>query len=468
MKEIFWDTLGIAPTTDTKKIRKAYSGLVKQHNPEDDEEAFRKINQAYRAAMNFARQMSALNISDDQIVITDRREDGSFNIQVKKENVLPGPIAPVPSSSDEEEPKVQDAIFDFGDLDSSRVKELTIEEIDEMTGYLSLAPGFPVPDGQKARRIKKFIDDNDLINNLSGRVKPEEKQQGADDALRAAGLILNDESVREERIMWNFFFNSPKLLSLQTSYEFYSKFQKLTDDAGLSITAAQAMADVSLLRPRVYVKPHKPGQSEAKIDFLTKLPFRYGEGRYPEFDELMQNEDPREVKELIDFLEHSRINLYAMLMPKMHPVKKDALPDAVSSFYYILKNPDCTKIREKSAVWKLFFQGSLVKPMISDHDLHIGLTKSMLDMDLSKDLVKTMKKQIVKEPCFIRKKMGNKNSFFITFIDSEMRKDKNGKYVYIPYGQVTPWVQVFIGVVGLVFGLIMVILLAYMSIVGGS
>ena len=337
-----------------------------------------------------------------------------------------------------------------------------------MTGYLSLAPGFPVPDGQKARRIKKFIDDNDLINNLSGRVKPEEKQQGADDALRAAGLILNDESVREERIMWNFFFNSPKLLSLQTSYEFYSKFQKLTDDAGLSITAAQAMADVSLLRPRVYVKPHKPGQSEAKIDFLTKLPFRYGEGRYPEFDELMQNEDPREVKELIDFLEHSRINLYAMLMPKMHPVKKDALPDAVSSFYYILKNPDCTKIREKSAVWKLFFQGSLVRLMISDHDLHIGLTKSMLDMDLSKDLVKTMKKQIVKEPCFIRKKMGNKNSFFITFMDSEIQKDKNGKYVYIPYGQVTPWVQVFIGVVGLIFGLIMVILLAYMSIVGGS
>ena len=134
MKEIFWDTLGIAPTTDTKKIRKAYSGLVKQHNPEDDEEAFRKINQAYRAAMNFARQMSALNISDDQIVVTDRREDGSFNIQVKKENGLPGPIDPVPSSSDEEEPKVQDAIFDFGDLDSSRVKELTIEEIDEMTG----------------------------------------------------------------------------------------------------------------------------------------------------------------------------------------------------------------------------------------------------------------------------------------------------------------------------------------------
>ena len=64
--------------------------------------------------------------------------------------------------------------------------------------------------------------------------------------------------------------------------------------------------------------------------------------------------------------------------------------------------------------------------------------------------------------------MGNKNSFFITFMDSEMRKDKNGKYVYIPYGQVTPWVQVFIGVVGLVFGLIMVILLAYMSIGGGS
>ena len=98
--------------------------------------------------------------------------------------------------------------------------------------------------------------------------------------------------------------------------------------------------------------------------------------------------------------------------------------------------------------------------MISDHDLHIGLTKAMLDMDLSKDLVKTMKKQIVREPCFIRKKTGDRNSYFITFRDSEMRKDKNGKIVYIPYGQVTPWVQDFIGIAMFVFGFIMLILMA--------
>ena len=70
----FWDNLGIKPTVDTGKIRKAYSALVKKHNPEDDEETFRIINQAYKAAMRFAGSFSSLDVSDDQIVITDIKE----------------------------------------------------------------------------------------------------------------------------------------------------------------------------------------------------------------------------------------------------------------------------------------------------------------------------------------------------------------------------------------------------------
>lgn len=459
MKEIFWDTLGIPPTTDTKKIRKAYSELVKKHNPEDDEEAFRKINQAYRAAMNFARQISALNINDEQMVITNRREDGSFQIHVKKENELPGAPSPVMTSEEEENPAKEPSLFDFGDIDSSRVKGLTVQEIDEMTGYLSLAPGFPVPDSEKTRRIKKFIDDNDLIKRLSNLVKPEETEEAISNMLEVAKLILDDEDLMGERVLWQFYFFSPRVGSLAKSLEFYSKLEKLTDDARLSVADAYAIAEVCPLHPRVNVNVIKPNLTEGRIDFRTNVTFIYKENKYPAFDELMKDENPEDVKELIEFLQKIRLNLHAMLMPVVHPVKKYALLDALTIFNFILRSPECEKIRQKPILWKLYFQGALIKPMISDHDLHVGLTKAMLDMDLSKDLVKIMKKQIGKETCFIRQKMGNNNSYFITFRDSEIRKDKNGKYVYIPYGQVTPWVQNFVSIAVFVLVLIMAILM---------
>ncbi len=403
MAEIFWDVLGIKPTVDSKKIRKAYSDLVKLHNPEDDEETFRKINQAYRAAMNFARQFSAMNVKDEDIVITDVRQDGSFGIKIvdetgKNKPLIPPVPAPEPapvetSEVQQEEAKTSDSKFDFGSIDSSKVKGLTYQEIDEMTGYLSLAPGFPVPDSDKARKIKKFIDDNDLVKTMSERVAPENIKKGIETSINTATLILNEDSLRGERIMWNFYFNSPMVISLHTSYEFYGKLQKTTDEAKVTIKDAMAISDVCPLRPRVYATNRKENPV-SKIDFLSKVPFRYKEGKYPAFDELMKNEDPEEVKALIDFLEHSRINLYAMLMPVIYPIKSNALPDAISSFHFILKSPDCEKMRDKPILWKLYFRGVLLKTLISNHDLHVGLTKIMLDMNLSNDLVKTIKKQI--------------------------------------------------------------------------
>lgn len=452
MAEIFWDTLGIAPTTDTKKIRKAYSDLVKVHNPEDDEETFRKINQAYRAAMNFARQLSALNVSDDNIVVTDRREDGTFGISIKREGGWPDSIPVLgPALELDEKKEEQEPLYNFGSIDSTVVRDLSYKEIDDMTGYLTLAPGFRIPDGDKARKIKAFIDNNDLIKTMSAGVDPASPGKAMKDALYTAELILNDEVLRGERIMWNFYFNSPQVLSLYTNFEFYSELENLIDLFKVTSAEAHAIADNSHLHPRVYVIVNKPDKSVAKVDFLTNVAFKYKTGKYPVFDELMKNEKPEDVKELTDFLEHLRFNLYAMLMPRIHPIKKDAYLDAVSAFNYILKSPECEKMRDKPVLWKLYFQGALIKTMISDHDLHIGLTRSMLEMNLRKPLVKTIKKAIGGEVCFIRSKAGSKEYFYITFMDSDIQKDKNNKEIYVPYGQMTPWVQIVVTIVMLLF-----------------
>ena len=51
----FFDVLGIEPTADIKTIKKAYAKLAAKHHPEDDEEMFMRIHNAYKSAMKYAQ-----------------------------------------------------------------------------------------------------------------------------------------------------------------------------------------------------------------------------------------------------------------------------------------------------------------------------------------------------------------------------------------------------------------------------
>lgn len=46
-----WQRLGLAPTLDKKAVKRAYRDLLKVNNPEDDQEAFMAIRQAYDAVL---------------------------------------------------------------------------------------------------------------------------------------------------------------------------------------------------------------------------------------------------------------------------------------------------------------------------------------------------------------------------------------------------------------------------------
>ena len=50
----FWKTLGIEPTKDKTEIKRAFTKLAHETNPEDDPEAYSKLHEAYRAALNYA------------------------------------------------------------------------------------------------------------------------------------------------------------------------------------------------------------------------------------------------------------------------------------------------------------------------------------------------------------------------------------------------------------------------------
>jgi hypothetical protein len=51
-----WRTLGIAPTSDLRVIKRGYLSGIKRHRPEDDAQAFQHVRQAYETALEHATQ----------------------------------------------------------------------------------------------------------------------------------------------------------------------------------------------------------------------------------------------------------------------------------------------------------------------------------------------------------------------------------------------------------------------------
>lgn len=450
MKEIFWDTLGIAPTTDTKKIRKAYSGLVKQHNPEDDEEAFRKINQAYRAAMNFARQMSALNISDDQIVVTDKREDGSFGVQFVNRDgtpLLPTPPAALPeqtpSAADKADTgdkgeaapeQMEDKEFDFGSIDSSVVKAYSFAEASERAGMISFAIGFAVPDSERTRAVKKFLDENNIVSVLGERGAPGEESGARKEGLRVAELIVDSEYVGE-KVLWQFYFTSPLIISLRIDLHFYIKLEDLINGKNFPIKTLLAVADGSGLRPLIVNTGAKVNdEPKYAIDLRSRVPFRYEEGKYPALDKLMKKEKPEEYKTLTDFLSKVPVNLYGILMPFFHPNIKDSVGEAAYAFKYITTSQDCKDMRDNRLLWKLYFKGNLVTPIMRIYELHMEITKQTMSCKLPLGTLKIIKKEMAyRVPAYIKRKKEDKEWYYLFFLKpEEYRGSYTGRYLERP------------------------------------
>lgn len=86
MIESIWDILGIDPTTDKKKIKKAYAEKTKVYHPEDYPEEFKIVQEAYQWAMKYASK-SVLDDEDLEIDInTNKSTDEVIEVNKKEEN----------------------------------------------------------------------------------------------------------------------------------------------------------------------------------------------------------------------------------------------------------------------------------------------------------------------------------------------------------------------------------------------
>lgn len=83
MNQGIWEILGIEPTDDVQAIKRAYSALVHEVNPEDDPERFNELHDAYREALESAKNGTAAieqTISDtEQFLDHDSEEQFDFS-----------------------------------------------------------------------------------------------------------------------------------------------------------------------------------------------------------------------------------------------------------------------------------------------------------------------------------------------------------------------------------------------------
>ncbi len=117
---VIWDILGIQPTRDIKEIKKAYAVLAKKNNPEEHPDEFRRIHDAYKSAIAFAKSPV---ITPAVVVQTGESEDARAP---EYDETFTGLPEQKPSESEE------NAEYDFSQVESINEKPLRIVTHEDM------------------------------------------------------------------------------------------------------------------------------------------------------------------------------------------------------------------------------------------------------------------------------------------------------------------------------------------------
>ena len=84
-----WEILGIEPTSDKKEIKKAYARLLKQYNPEENPEKFKKIQAAYQQCLHSDQEIESVSYEQN---IESKQDIKTQPISIKEDTIIPPPI----------------------------------------------------------------------------------------------------------------------------------------------------------------------------------------------------------------------------------------------------------------------------------------------------------------------------------------------------------------------------------------
>ena len=135
-----WKILGIKPTGDIVAIKRAYTSLAHKINPEDEPEKFRELHEAYRAALQSAKNQGIF-IADFQPeaeaggssdISGNTSEDSSEIVFPDMEEIKatqPEIIRTSAAVQDQEIEETDDNTFDFSSLAPEEIQDNTINNI---------------------------------------------------------------------------------------------------------------------------------------------------------------------------------------------------------------------------------------------------------------------------------------------------------------------------------------------------
>jgi hypothetical protein len=175
-----WDILEIAPTTDAQRIKSAYAAQSRKYHPEEDPETWQRVNEAYRAALEYVKWANY------------RDAAGTIAVPVAPPRSQ-APVAPPPEPEEEPEPVPEGNRFDFDRLE---------EEEPE-----------PVPEGNRFD-----------FDRLETEVR---RSDAVEDALRRVRELLASFFGRNELWRWDELFASPEFLQVKDDPAFLDGFAEM-------------------------------------------------------------------------------------------------------------------------------------------------------------------------------------------------------------------------------------------------
>lgn len=129
MIESIWDILGIEPTSDRKKIKKAYAEKTKIYHPEDYPEEFKIVQEAYQWAMKYASKY----VVNDSIESEKVEHVFDNNVEITSKDIEPNysTVENISTKSQNEKTQIE---VDYSDLEEENLefKNKKIEEVEKI------------------------------------------------------------------------------------------------------------------------------------------------------------------------------------------------------------------------------------------------------------------------------------------------------------------------------------------------
>lgn len=97
-----WDTLGIAPTNDVKRIKRAYAAQSRLHHPEEEPEEFDRLHQSYEAALDYAKNAAC-------VVVSGEAEAGDNKKYIEYAGNIKNILEPAETQKESREPETEKA-----------------------------------------------------------------------------------------------------------------------------------------------------------------------------------------------------------------------------------------------------------------------------------------------------------------------------------------------------------------------